>query len=139
VTSEYVDVKARITALEATRDSFLDLLSRAKTIGDTLAVQQHVTTVQTQIEELQGQLQVLRDQSEMSTLTVTVDQHPTAAPRTHHRSGLSAALHRSIDRFLNGVEVIIGALGPLLLIALLLAVGWVTARLAYRRLRRRLV
>ena len=139
VTNKYVDLAARIRALKDTRSTFLTLLSKATTIGETLAVQQHVTDVQTQIEQLQGQLRVLGNRSAMSTLTVTVDQKVLPTPAAHHQSGISKAFHRSVDRFVNGIEAIVGALGPLLLAALLIAIGWVAARFAYKRFRRRLV
>ncbi|MDQ1703923.1 MAG: hypothetical protein QOF18_289, partial [Frankiaceae bacterium] len=104
VTNKYVDVQARIKALGATRSVFLTLLSKANTIGETLAVQQHVTDVQTEIEQLQGQLKVLAARSSMSTLTVTVDQKVVqqVAPSKHHQSGIAKAFDRSVSRFVRG-------------------------------------
>jgi hypothetical protein len=140
VTNKYVDLAARIKALKSTRETFLTLLSKASTIGETLAVQQHVSDVQMQIEQLQGQLKVLANRSAMSTLTVTVDQKFVAATRTtHHKSGIHRAWDRSVSRFVRGVEAIVGGIGPVLLAALIVGVGWLAARFAYRRLRRRLV
>jgi hypothetical protein len=141
VTSKYVDLKARISALKKTRETFLTLLSRATTIGQTLAVQQHVTDVQTQIEQLQGQKKVLVNQAALSTLTVTVDQKTAAIEATpvHHKSGLHKAVDRSVSRFVHGIEAIIGIIGPLLLVALIVGVAWLAARFGYRRLRRRMV
>ena len=141
VTSKYVDLKARISALKKTRETFLTLLSKATTIGQTLAVQQHVTDVQTQIEQLQGQKKVLVNQAALSTLTVTVDQKVPAveATPTHHKSGLHKAVDRSVSRFVHGIEAIIGIIGPLLLVVLLVGVAWLAARFGYRRLRRRMV
>jgi hypothetical protein len=139
VTNKYVDLAARISALKQTRSTFLTLLSKATTIGETLAVQQHVTDVQTQIEQLQGQLRVLGNRSAMSTLTVTVDQKVTPVATHHERTGISKAFHTSVDRFVNGIEAIVAALGPLLLAALLIGAGWLLARFAYKRFRRRLV
>jgi hypothetical protein len=139
VTNKYVDIAARIKALKDTRETFLTLLSKATTIGETLAVQQHVTEVQTQIEQLQGQLRVLANRSGLSTLTVTVDQKASIVPAAHHQSGISKAFHKSVDRFVNGIEAIVGALGPILLIVLLVGFGWLAARFGYRILRRRMV
>lgn len=141
VTSKFVDLQARIKALQATRAVFLTLLSRATTIGETLAVQQHVTDVQSSIEQLQGQLKVLASSSAMSTLTVTVDQkvaQPAAKP-SHHKSGLHKAFDRSVSRFVRGAEAIIGGIGPVLLAALVIGVAWLAATVGYRRLRRRMV
>ena len=141
VTSKYVDLQARLRALQDTRNTFLTLLSKATTIGETLAVQQHVTDVQTQIEQLQGQIKVLADQSALSTLTVTVDQKvtPVAAKVHHGKSGLRKAIDRSVSRFVHGIEAIIGIIGPLLLAALLIALFWFVGKFGYRVLRRRMV
>ena len=140
VTSKYVDLRARISALKKTRETFLTLLAKASTIGETLAVQQHVTDVQTQIEQLQGQTKVLVNQAALSTLTVTVGQKfITETTPVHHKSGLHKAVDRSVSRFVHGIEAIIGIIGPLLLVALLVGIGWLVARFGYRRLRRRMV
>jgi hypothetical protein len=141
VTNKYVDLKARIKALGATRSVFLTLLSKATTIGETLAVQQHVTDVQTEIEQLQGQLKVLAGRSSMSTLTVTVDQKVAqlATPAKHHKSGIARAFDRSVSRFVRGFEAIVAVVGPILLVALLVGAAWLVSRVGYRRLRRRLV
>jgi hypothetical protein len=137
VTSKYVDLQARIHSLSATRSAFERLLSRASTIGDTLAVQSRITNVQTQIEQLQGQLRVLGDQATYGTLTVTVAEKGKAAVTPpHHASGMSKAVHRSVDRFVNGIEAIVGIIGPLLLVALFAGLAWLVGRFAYRRVRR---
>ena len=137
VTNKYVDLQARVHSLIATRTTFERILAQATTIGDTLAVQSRITDVQTQIEQLQGELRVLNDQTTFGTLTVTVDENATKVVATpHHRSGMSAAFHRSLDRFVNGIEAIVGIIGPLLLIALIAGVAWLAGRPLYRRVRR---
>jgi hypothetical protein len=63
VTGKYVDLHARLIALQRTRQTYLTILSRATTIGEILSVQQRVDDTQSQIERLQGELKVLRNQS----------------------------------------------------------------------------
>jgi hypothetical protein len=141
VTSKYVDLQARIRALQATRSTFLTILSRATTIGETLAVQQRVTDVQTQIEQLQGQLRVLGGASSMSTLTVTVDQkqNAVAAKKSHADNGFVKAVKLSVSRFVRGIEAIVGIIGPIVLALLVVVLGWLAARFGYRATRRHLV
>src|SRR4051794_37122476 len=141
VTSKYVDLQARIRALQATRSTFLTILSRATTIGETLAVQQRITDVQTQIEQLQGQLRVLSSASSLSTLTVTVDQKhiAVATTRAHQDNGFVKAVKLSVSRFVNGIEAIVGIIGPLVLVLLVVVLGWLAARFGYRASRRHLV
>jgi hypothetical protein len=138
VTGQYVDLGARLSALQQTRSTYLTILGRATTIGSTLEVQQRVNDVQQQIEELQGQLKVLRNQSADGTLTVDVSQTGVLTPVRHHHkpNGIGAAWHRSINRFARGFDAIVGALGPLLLALMILAVFAAIAALGYRGIRR---
>lgn len=141
VTARYVDLQARLHSLQATRAAFERIMSRATTIGETLSVQSRISDVQTQIEQLQGQLRVLGDQTSYSTLAVTVSERvPVAKPATARRSsGFAHAIGLSVNRFVHGLEAIISILGPVLLVALVAAVLLLAGRLAYRRLRRHLV
>lgn len=141
VTAKYVDLQARIHALEATRAAFERILGRATTIGETLDVQSRITAVQTQIEQLQGQARVIDDQASYATLAVTLaEPAPTVAAATHHRrSGLGHAVSLSVSRFVNGIEAIISIIGPILLVLVVAAVLLLAGRFGYRRLRRHFV
>ncbi len=141
VTAQYVDVQARITALKQTKATYLRILTSASTIGDILSVQQQIDDTQTQIEQLQGQLKVLTDQTTYATLTVSIDQKPRVKPAAvvHHQSGLSKAVHRSVSRFVHGVEAIIGVIGPIVLVLLLIVLGWLLTKVGYRVVRRQMV
>jgi Domain of unknown function (DUF4349) len=136
VTGRVVDLGARVSALEQTRATYLTILGRATTIGATLEVQQRVDAVQQQIEELQGELKVLGDQSSDGTLTVDVTQQGAPVVVHHPRGGLGAAWHTSISRFNRGFDAIVSGLGPLLLAVLILGVLAAIAALGYRGVRR---
>ena len=141
VTAQYVDLAARLKALETSRETYLVILSKATTVNDTLAVQQRLDDLQQQIEQLQGQQNTLGAQSDLSTLTVEVSEPtptPPPAPKPPAaRSGLSQALHTAGDRFRRGGEAVIAALGTiaLLLIATLglLIIGRLGRRAYIRR------
>lgn len=134
VTGQFVDLNARITALEASRQRYLDILTHASTVGDILAVQQQLDGLQSQLEQLQGQLNVLTDQTSYGTLTVHL-QEPGGAPHRTAPSGLSAAWQRARRGFTRGAEAVIGASGGVAvflacvaLLALVARVGWALAR-----------
>jgi hypothetical protein len=142
VTGEYVDLEARVKALKTTRNTYLTLLSKAATIGDTLSVQQRIDDVQTQIEQLEGQRTLLADQSDLATLQVQVSEKgapSVAPPSSDPDSGFSGALRRAWHRFTDGLESIIAASGTFLLLLIVGVVLWVAGRFAYRRYRRRMV
>lgn len=78
VTEEYVDLESRLRNLEATRDRLLDLLARAEKVEDALQVNQALTDVQGQIEQIKGRMQYLKQSAAMST--ITVDLAPVPPP-----------------------------------------------------------
>lgn len=140
VTAQYVDLQARLHALGLTKSTYLNILTKASTIGEILSVQQRVNDVQTQIDQLQGQLKVLTDQTSYATLTVSIDQKTSIkSVVVHHQSGLGKAVDRSVSRFVHGVEAIIGVIGPIVLVLLLVALGWLLAKVGYRIVRRQMV
>lgn len=78
VTSQVVDLEARITNLQASEASYRALAERAERVEDVLAVQTRLDDVRGQIEQLRAQLENVSDQADLSTLTVTLI--PKAAP-----------------------------------------------------------
>lgn len=137
VTGQYVDLRARITAFEASRQQYLIIMTRATSIGDILAVQSQLNTLQSQIDQLQGQLNVLNNETTYGTLTVMLTEagHPFNAP--HKSSGLEKAWHDAVNGFVSGFEWLIRVSGPalfaLLMLGVLLALGRFTWRAARRR------
>ena len=137
VTAQYVDLQSRIAALEESRQQYLTILSKATTVGDVLAVQAQLDSIQSEIEQLQGQLQVLTSETSYSTLAVTVTEgSPPAPPPPLPESGLVRAWHDSTSGFLAGVEGAIRIAGPLLFALLCLAAVVLGGRALWRRYQR---
>ncbi len=139
VTGQYVDLQARITALQDSLQQYLTILTKATTVGDILSVQEQIDGIQSQIEQLQGQLQLLTSQTTYSTLTVTVDEHtpsPAPPPRPLPESGLVRAWHASIGGFVTGVEGLVRLAGPVLFALLLVGAVLVGGRALWRRYQR---
>jgi len=141
VTGQYVDLQARIAALEASRQRYLDILTRASTIGDILAVQQQLDGLQTQLEQLQGQLSVLADQADYATLTVHVQEpaKPVATTALRTPTGLSAAWRHARHGFAHGAESVIGASGGVAIFVVCVGLLALLARAAWALARRRLL
>jgi hypothetical protein len=142
VTGQYVDLQARIRALEASRQQYLTIMTRATSIGDVLAVQSQLDTLQSEIEQLQGQLNVLSNETTYGTLTVSVTEagkKQPPAPVSPPTSGLSKAWHDGVGGFVSGFEWFIRIGGPLLFVLLFLAALAILGRLAWRTTRRRMI
>ena len=76
VTGQVVDLGARIRNLGATEGALQAIMDRAGTIKDVLSVQQELTSVRGQIEELTAQKTHLEEQAALSTLAVTFSMQP---------------------------------------------------------------
>ena len=139
VTASYADTRAQIQSLQAAHDRYLDILSRARTIGETLSVQQRVDDVQRQIDRLEGQRRVLADQSDYGTLTVTVAESGGEVLASDEPSGWSKAWDDAQHGFTSGVQSLIAHSGRTLLVLLVGAALLLLGRTGWRLARRRLV
>ena len=72
VTEEYTDLQSRQRNLERTEQQYLSLLAAAKTIPDILTVQDRLSAVRSQIEQIQGRLKVLDDLTDFATVNVSI-------------------------------------------------------------------
>ena len=70
VTSQVVDLNARIDNLRTSEASLRDIMDRAQTVDDVLAVQQRLETVQGEIEQLVAQQQDITGRAALGTLQV---------------------------------------------------------------------
>lgn len=140
VTGQYVDLQARITALQASRQQYLTIMAQATSIGDILSVQSQLDTLQSQIEQLQGQLSVLNNETTYGTLTVSlVESGRRPIPPVPPRTGLDKAWHDGIGGFVSGFEWLLRIAGTTLFVLLCLAALFVLGRWGWGATRRRLL
>jgi Domain of unknown function (DUF4349) len=71
VTTQVIDLDARISNLQSTETALQGIMTRATVITDVIAVENQLSDTQGQIEELTAERDHLKDQAAMSTLTVT--------------------------------------------------------------------
>lgn len=81
VSDQYVDLQSRLTNLQATADRVRDFLKSAKTIEDSLRINQQLSDLEGQIEQVKGQMRYFEGRSAFSTVTVSLTpQYPTPTP-----------------------------------------------------------
>ena len=95
VTAQVVDLGARLANLRVTETALQGIMDKATKIPDVLAVQEQLTGVRQQIEELTAQQQTLQDQAALASLTVNFTPPPAVAV-TQVREGWDPA--RQIDQ-----------------------------------------
>ena len=122
VTGAVTDVEARLRNLRAQEAILLELMGKAVSIGDSIAVQQQLSQNQEQIEQLEGQRRVLADQTTYATLVVAITPQGVPAAGGGSRPTLSQAWNDGVEAALavvGGVLVVLGALLPIAMLA-----GW---------------
>jgi ABC-type phosphate transport system auxiliary subunit len=87
VTDQFVDLQSQLTNLEATRERIKSFLDDAKTVDEALRINQELSSIESQIEAIKGQMNYLQDRSAYSTITVNfepvlpeVKPQPTPTP-----------------------------------------------------------
>jgi hypothetical protein len=136
VTTQYVDLQSRITALNVSLHQYIAIMTRATTITAILAVQSQINNIQNQIQQNEGQLKTLNDLTTYSDLTVYLSatgHHSAAGPRT----GFNKAWHDGVSGFVAGFQWLIRLAGPLLFALLMLGVLYALIRFGRRALLRR--
>ena len=85
VTDQFVDIQSKLENLQATRERVLGFLDQAETVEEALAINEELSKIEGQIEELQGRINYLSDRSAFSTITITIEPElpeilPTPTP-----------------------------------------------------------
>jgi hypothetical protein len=136
VTTQYVDLQSRITALNVSLRQYFAIMTRATTITAILAVQNQINNIQNQIQQNEGQLKTLNNLTTYSDLTVYLSatgHHGAAGPRT----GFKKAWHDGVSGFVAGFQWLIRLAGPLFFALLMLGVLYGLVRFGRRALLRR--
>ena len=80
VTEEFIDTEARLNSLKATEAKYLDLLTRAETVEETLNVQRELENVRYRIESSEGRLRFLRQTTSLSLVNLEISTTERAKP-----------------------------------------------------------
>ncbi len=81
VSAQYTDLKSQLFNLEATASRVREFLDEARTVEDSLRVNQTLSELEGQIEQIKGQMKYLEGRSAYSSITLTITpQMPTPTP-----------------------------------------------------------
>ncbi len=147
VTTEYVDLQARLTNLEATEEELRALLTevrkRSQRASDVLEVYRELTRVREEIERLKGRIQMLDRLTSYATIEVTLVPYELREPIAE-RWDPRVTLYRAWGTLVRGVQLVVDGLiyalvvGAPVLVVLTVPVGglYFIGRWVWRRIRR---
>ena len=72
VSSQVIDINARLKSLYTQETSLRNLLSDAEGISDILSIESELTRVRSEIEKLEGQMQFLQGKIDMSSIYISI-------------------------------------------------------------------
>ena len=72
VTDQFVDLQARLAAKQAEEQRYLAILTKANTIDEILKVDASLSNVRTQIEQLTGQINSIKQRTDYSTISMSI-------------------------------------------------------------------
>ncbi|MFA5830691.1 MAG: DUF4349 domain-containing protein [Candidatus Paceibacterota bacterium] len=76
VTHQFIDMQARLKNLKAQEEQYQDIMKKAVKVSDILEVSQYLYNTRQQIEVLQGDMNYLSRQVDMSVITITLSSEP---------------------------------------------------------------
>ena len=121
ITSSYIDVQARLSALEAQRERLNALADQAETTADLLEIESQLSDVQYQLENYTRQLRSMDQQITYSTVDIYLREVATLTPTgVTFGERIADAFGGGWDAFvgfLQGLVIALVYLWPVLLIA----------------------
>jgi hypothetical protein len=143
VTDQYVDLESRQRNLEATAARIKSFLDQATTVKDALEVNQQLSAIEAQIEEVKGKLGYLKARAAYSSINISLEPErpkptPTPLPAwtpgatfTEAGAALLSVLRVLADLIIWVVVILLPFLVPLAVVVWL-AVRWTQGRKSRR-------
>jgi hypothetical protein len=118
ISEEYVDLESRLRNWRAQEAVLLSLMQKAKTVSESIAVQESLSRVQLEIEQITGRLRYLDNQTNYATINLSLAE-PQVIVAKRDKYGFKKAFSLAIKAFattVNGLIILCGYVLPLILI-----------------------
>lgn len=135
VTAEFIDLNARLRIARGRFHALQRLYDQATTIEQTLRVQNALDDTQLRIEQTQGQLNVIDNQTSQSTIRVSLREEGLPDPQTQdvRNPSVGTAWDRAVAGFFGVISAVVIGVGYLVPIAILALLVWLVVTLVRRR------
>jgi len=144
VTSTYVDLQSQLKAKQAAEKKLLEILDKAEKSEDVLAIYLQIENIQTQIEQLKGQIKYYEESAALSSVSVRLIAEESTQPieiGPWKPAGAAKDAVEDLVRFLQNfaeflIRFVIYVLPSLILIAIPLFLLYLAGRAIFRRFNR---
>ena len=108
VTLQYVDLESRKKALVIEQDRLLELLEKAETVEDIITIEQRLSEVRYELENMESQLRTLNNRIDYSTINLDIQEVKRLTPTEEKsawdrmKNGFVQSLYRIGEGFKNG-------------------------------------
>ena len=123
VTTQVIDVEARVRAQTLSLARIEALLAEAASFRDVIAIEAQLTSRQAELDSLKAQQAWLADQTSMATITVYLDRLAEPKPKRDDDNGFLAGLKAGWDALSSatlGAVTLLGAVLPFAIVGLIL-------------------
>lgn len=123
VTTQVIDVEARVRAQTKSLARIEALLAEAATFRDVIAIEAQLTSRQAELDSLKAQQAWLADQTSMATITVYLDRLTEPKPKKDDGNGFLDGLKTGWDALSKatlGAVTLLGTVLPFAVVALIL-------------------
>ena len=110
VTLQYVDVEAKIATYEAERDSLMELLDKASSLKDILAIRDKIAEVNYELDSLKRQLKSMQNKISYSTVSVSAKETRSIAGSKGDRTYFDKIEENFMSELEDGLETAIDLL-----------------------------
>lgn len=137
VTEEYVDLESRLKSKRAVEERLNEFMKKAEKTEDLLKISSDLSKVQEDIEALVGRMEYLKNQTALSTITITIDETKVVIPDLDQsdlntwqktKKQLMESLNFLITSFSWIFVFIIGNLPIIVIIVLIVVPVWIWIR-----------
>ncbi len=136
VTNDYIDTQSQLTNLRGEQQRLLLLLSNSTALGDIITVEDKLTNVEGQIEDIEAHLNALKNQTTFYTVTINLQpMAPAATPPPTQQApwSIGQVFHDSWSAVLSFGQVLATFLIWLLSISIYLVPAALIAWFIWRR------
>ncbi len=143
ISSRYYDVKARLTAYETQEQRLLEMMEKAETVSDIIVIEDRLTELRWQIEDLQSTLNNWDRQVSYSSIGLSIQEVTVYTPEAKmsygERIGLAvrSGLQNTADFFRDALLWFLEALPGLIILAVIVVIVVVIVRRSIKKRRAR--